>query len=215
MKVVSLWSGGKDSCLACYKAKMEGCDIAALLNFTTDSEISSLSHGLSAEVIGRQARMTGIPSFQKSMPKEGYRSEFKSLIEEWKRTKHIEGIVFGDIYLESHKKWVDDVCRELRVTAVMPIWTKDTAGLINDFLGLGFKAVIVATRAEKLGMEFLGREIDKELMKEFETMGGIDPCGENGEFHTFVYDGPLFRKRINFSLGKTTLRDDRWFLELV
>ena len=215
MKVISLWSGGKDSCLACYKAKSEGYNIMGLLNFTTISEISSLSHGLSAEVIGRQAKMTGIPSFQKAMPKDGYRDEFKALIGEWQRTKGIEGIVFGDIYLTSHKEWIDSVCQELCVTPVMPIWGKDTTSLINEFMNLGFKAIIVATRADKLGQEWLGREIDTDLMKEFEDMGNIDPCGENGEFHTFVYDGPPFKEKVKFNKGKKTLQNDRWFLEVL
>lgn len=215
MKVISLWSGGKDSCLACYRAKSKGHDIMGLLNFTTGSKENSLSHGLSAGIISRQAKMTGMPSFQKAMPKEGYRDEFKRLIDEWKRTKGIEGIVFGDIYLESHKKWVDDVCRELRVEPVMPIWTKDTAGLMREFIDLGFKAVIVAARADKLGEEWLGREIDSGLMKEFEEMGDIDPCGENGEFHTFVYDGPLFKEKVKFTNGNKALRDGRWFMEVL
>lgn len=215
MKVISMWSGGKDSCLACYRAKNQGYDIVSLLNFTTSSEESSLSHGLSAEVIGRQAKMTEIPSSQKAMPKEGYRDAFKSLIEEWKRTKDIEGIVFGDIYLEGHREWIDSVCRELQVKPVMPIWTKDTASLMDEFISLGFKAIIVATRADKLGKEWLGREIDTDLMKEFEGMGGIDPCGENGEFHTFVYDGPLFKEKVRFNTGNKTLRDGRWLLEVI
>ncbi len=214
MKVISLWSGGKDSCLACYRARSKGYEVVGLQNFTAGSGVNSLSHGLSAKVIGRQAKMTGIPSFQKAMPKEGYRDEFKRLIEEWKKTKGIEGIVFGDIYLEGHKEWINKVCQELHVIPVMPIWTRDTAGLMNDFINLGFKAVIVATRADKLGEEWLGREIDAGLMKEFESMGGIDPCGENGEFHTFVYDGPLFKERVSFNKGKKRLQDNRWFLEI-
>ncbi len=214
MKVISLWSGGKDSCLACYRAKSKGYNVMGILNFTTSLETSSLSHGLSAEVIGRQAKMTGMPFFQKAMPKGGYRDEFKRLIEEWKRTKGIEGIVFGDIYLESHKEWIDDVCQELRVTPVMPIWTKDTDGLTNEFINFGFKAIIVATRADKLGQEWLGREIDTSLLKEFEAMGNIDPCGENGEFHSFVYDGPLFKEKVKFNKGNKMLRGDRWFLEV-
>jgi len=215
MKVISMWGGGKDSCLACYRAKNQGYDIVSLLNFTTSSEENSLSHGLSAEVIGRQATMTEIPSSQMAMPKEGYRDAFKSLIEKWKRTKDIEGIVFGDIYLEGHREWIDSVCRELQVKPVMPIWTKDTASLMDEFISLGFKAIIVATRADKLGKEWLGREIDTTLMKEFEGMGGIDPCGENGEFHTFVYDGPLFKEKVRFNTGNKTLRDGRWFLEII
>ena len=214
MKAISLWSGGKDSCLACYRAISGGHDILGLLNFTNSSQTNSVSHGLSAQVIGRQAGMTGIPSFRKAMPKEGYRDEFIKVAGEWKTSKGIEGIVFGDIYLEGHKTWVDDVCRELGIAPIMPIWTMDTAGLINEFIGLGFKAMIVATRADKLGQEWLGREIDKDLMKEFADMGNVDPCGENGEFHTFVYDGPMFRKKVGFEKGGKILRDGRWFLEI-
>jgi len=214
MKAISLWSGGKDSCLAFYLAKHQGYDITDLINFADASGTTSSSHGLSAEIISRQAGMTGTPFFQKAMPEKGYSGEFKALVEEWKRAKGIGGIVFGDIYLEGHKEWIDSVCRELCVTPIMPIWGKDTTGLIDQFMEMGFKAVIVSTRADKLGREWLGRDIDKGLIDELKVMGGIDPCGENGEFHTFVYDGPIFKSEVKFDKGNKRLEGNRWFLEI-
>ncbi len=214
MKVISLWSGGKDSCLACYKARLQGYDIKGLLNFTSISEINSLSHGLTAEVISRQARMTGTPFFQKAMPKDGYRDEFRRLVEEWKKRDGIEGIVFGDIFLQEHKDWIDSVCRESGVTPIMPLWGKNTALLIDEFIKAGFRAVVVCVRDDILGEDWLGQEIDDKFVKDLKAMGNIDLCGEKGEFHTFVYDGPIFQKSVEFKLGKKTLQGKRRFLEL-
>ena len=134
MKTVCLWSAGKDSCFAYYKAKQEGHKILFLVNFTDNDGKNSLSHGLGAELIQRQAQATGIPLLQKAMPKGiGYREAFKDLMGQWKAEKGIEGIVFGDIYLEEHKVWIDKVCRELGLEVIMPIWGKDTTGLVTEF----------------------------------------------------------------------------------
>lgn len=212
MKVVSLWSAGKDSCFACYKAMASGYEVLALFNFTQADGEDSLSHGLPSEVILRQAELTGIPIVQKAMPKEAYRNEFKRLITEWKNKAGIRGIVFGDIYLQEHKDWIDRVCQELDVEAILPLWNRDTKELILEIINSGFEAIVVSTRAELLGEEWLGRKIDNEFIKELSPE--IDPCGEKGEFHTFVYDCPLFNNPLRFRLGKKTLRDGRWFLKL-
>jgi uncharacterized protein (TIGR00290 family) len=214
MKVISLWSGGKDSCFAYYKAKLRGYKIISLFNFTNSNGANSISHGLSSQIIRKQAIMTGIPLFQKAMSNEDYEKDFKALILKVKRSEGIRGIVFGDIYLREHKDWIDRVCKEIDVEPVMPLWGKDTSRLVNEFIKRGFKAIIVSTRKELLGKEWLGREINTELVEEFQKMGNIDLCGEKGEFHTFVYDGPVFKNPVKFITGKKTLKDNHWFLEL-
>jgi uncharacterized protein (TIGR00290 family) len=215
MKVVSLWSGGKDSCFACYKAKSQGHEVISLINFTDYSGHGSLSHGLSADIIQRQSCFIGIPFLQKSMPKKGYRDAFQALIQEYKTKEGVEGIVFGDIYLQEHKDWIDKVCAELKVKAILPIWTKDTKGLIKEIIDSGFKAIVVCVKKGLLGKEWLGRRVDYEFIKDLEKTGDIDPCGEKGEFHTFVYDGPLFKGKVKFNKGNKISRDDRWFLEIL
>lgn len=216
MKAVSLWSGGKDSCFACYKAIGLGHQIAALFNFTDPGSKRSLSHGLPAGLIFRQAGLTGIPLMQKAMPTETYRQDFKALISAWKKEQGIEGIVFGDIYLKEHKDWLDEVCRELEVKAILPLWGRDTRELALEIISSGFEPVVVATRADVLGKEWLGRTVDKKFLAELRP--GIDPCGENGEFHTLVTAGPIFKKGgISIEESKPVLREGtgkHWFLDI-
>jgi len=214
MKVVSLWSGGKDSCFACYKAKQQGYQIISVINFTDSDRVNSVSHGLSADIIQKQADLIDIPLLQKTMPKKGYKDAFKVLIEELKAKEGIEGIVFGDIYLQEHRDWIDKVCEELRVEPILPIWTHDTEKLIRDIIDSGFKSIVVSTRKDILGEEWLGREIDDKFIKDLSAIGNIDLCGEKGEFHTFTYDGPIFKRKIEFDIGEKRLENGRWFLEI-
>lgn len=214
MKTVCLWSGGKDSCFAAYKALSKGHDIAAFINFTDSDGFNSVSHGISADVIRRQATMTKVPFIQAAMPKDGYRDAFKAIIEKCKKELSIEGIVFGDIYLQEHRDWIDSVCAELKVAAILPLWEVSTASLIDEFISARFKAVIVAIRSDILDESWLGREIDRKFVDEAKARGDIDLCGEKGEFHTFVYDGPIFQKAVGFKLGNRTKRENRQFLEL-
>ncbi len=215
MQVIGLWSGGKDSCFACYKAKSEGYNIVSLFNFTNYDGKNSISHGLSSQIIRKQVSLLDIPLFQKAMPKKNYREEFKNVINEWKKNAGIAGIVFGDIYLQEHKDWIDKVCSELNVEPILPLWKEDTRVLINAFIKAGFKAKIVSTDAKFLGEEWLGREVDRMLVKDLENLGNIDLCGEKGEFHTFVYDGPIFKKPVEFSFGKKAQKNGHWFLEVI
>ena len=215
MRVVSLWSGGKDSCFACYKAKLQGHRIVSLINFADSYGTGSVSHGLSADIIRKQTRLIDIPFLQKAMPEKGYREAFKALIEEYKIKEGIEGIVFGDIYLQEHRDWIDKVCAELKVKAILPIWTRDTEGLIKEIIDSAFKSVVVSVRKDILGEEWLGREIDDRFVKDLKALGNIDLCGERGEFHTFVYDGPIFKSPVNFKAGNRALKDKHWFLDIL
>ncbi len=217
MKVAGLWSAGKDSCFACYKAISMGYDVSVLFNFTDPSGENSLSHGLGAPLILKQAQLIGIPMVQKAMPKdrEAYREEFKALICAWKKKAGIAGIVFGDIYLKEHKEWIDAVCREVEVEPVMPLWGRDTGELILEIIDSGFKSMVVAVKADLLGKEWLGRIMDRKFIEELKP--GIDPCGEKGEFHTFVVDGPLFREPIKILEAQPELRESfgkHWFLNI-
>ncbi len=213
-KAIGLWSGGKDSCFACYKAKLDGWDIVSIVNFTDPAGNDSVSHGLSGKVIEKQAHSIDIPFLQKPMPKNEYRREFIELIGKFKKEKAIEGVVFGDIYLQEHKDWIDDVCREAKIEGIFPIWVKDTEKLINDIIAAGFKSIVVSVCKGALGKEFLGRQVDTKFVSDLKTLGNIDLCGEKGEFHTFVHDGPLFKKPVNFTTGDLTSGEKYWFLEI-
>jgi len=214
MKVVGLWSGGKDSFYACHLARQAGHEIVALFNFIDSDGHASLSHGLDASVIALQAERTGIPLVQKKSPGRGeYRKFFIDLIQKWRESKGIEGVVFGDIYLQVHKDWIDAACQEASVTPIFPLWEKDTRTLVREMVASGMKAVVVATDAKHLGKEWLGRIVDGDFLNALPE--DIDACGEQGEFHTFVFDGPLFEKTIAFQKGKKVQQDGRWFMEIV
>jgi uncharacterized protein (TIGR00290 family) len=125
-------------------------------------------------------------------------------------------MVFGDIYLDAHKVWVERVCSEIGIRAVEPLWNRKTTELLDEFIGLGFRTVVVSCQAEKLGKEFLGREVDRKFIREMEERN-ICPCGENGEFHTLVIDGPIFKKPIEILETGTVLKDGfwkHWFLDI-
>jgi len=213
MKAVALWSGGKDSSFACFKAIKEGCEVVSLINFLEKGGKRSLSHGISKEVIEIQMHSTGLPYIQKEMTRTEYRIQFISLMEQFKRINQIEGIVFGDIYLDAHKEWIESVCSGLDVEPIMPLWGIATEKLAKEFVDSGFRSIVVATRNNVVGSEFLGREFDYKLINELKK-AKIDTCGEEGEFHTFVYDGPMFEKPIDFKISEKRFSDGHWFLEL-
>lgn len=211
-KVISLWSGGKDSCFACYKAIQQGYNVYSLLNFVNKDTKKSLSHGLSAELILSQVQTMEIPLIQKEITRQTYTAEFKKIITELKHQQGIEGIVFGDIYLQEHKDWIDKVCDELQVKPIMPLWNMDTNKLVDEFTSLGFEAIIVAVKANLVDKKWLGCNI-RDFSKELNNT--IDPSGERGEFHTFVTNGPLFKKQIVISKTKQIKNGDKWFLEIL
>jgi diphthine-ammonia ligase len=215
MKVAGLWSGGKDSCFACYKAISLGHKISVLFNFTDSEGKNSLSHRLPAELILKQAKLVGIPVVQKAMSKDTYEREFKALVSAWKKKKGIEGIVFGDIYLKEHKDWIERVCRELAIEPILPLWGKDTKELLREIIDSGFKAIVVSTKADLLGKDWLGRSIGEGFIRELKPE--IDPCGEKGEFHTLVVDGPIFSRPIQIMEAKPILKESfgkHWFLDI-
>lgn len=216
MKVVCLWSGGKDSCFACYKAISSGHEVIAFFNFTRPDNGDSLSHSLPPQLIFEQAEAIGMPLLQKAMPEQSYEQEFKNLISEWKKEKNIEGIVFGDIYLVEHREWIERVCKELEIEPIFPLWGMDTKQIVQDFIACGFKATIVCVNDGVLGKEWLGRTIDKKFIEDLHRYNPkIDPCGESGEFHTFVYDGPIFKKPVRFFTGKKVLKGIYWCPEII
>ena len=214
---VSSWSGGKDSCFACYKAIQDGYKITHLLNFISRESQRGCFHGLESDLLKLQAERIGIPIVQKEVSSDmkNYEQEFKEAVLELK-AKGAEAMVFGDIYLLEHESWIDRVCGEINIPNVQPLWNVPTLKLMDEFIALGFKAVIVSCKADVLGSEFLGRHIDKDLIQQFEAMG-ICPCGENGEFHTLVVDGPFFKKPIEILETRKVLKEGfwkHWFLDI-
>lgn len=217
LTVASSWSGGKDSCLAYYKALKEGYQVKYLLNFISRESKRCCFHGIEANLLKLQSELIGIPLVQKEVTADmqEYEQEFKAAVSELK-SKGIKGAVFGDIYLDEHKDWVDRVCADLDITPIEPLWNEPASGLAEEFVNLGFKAIIVSAQADKFDKNFVGREVDKDLIREL-SQKGICPCGENGEFHTLVVDGPIFKRRIEILESEPVLKEGfwkYWFLDI-
>jgi len=216
-KYAASWSGGKDSCFAYWKATSQGLKVSHLLNFINQDSTKAMSHGLDGKLIALQAQAMGLPILQQKVTWETYEAGFKDALEKLK-LKGITGLVTGDIYLQEHKDWIDKVCGESAVRAVLPLWEMDTTQLLTDFIEAGFKAIIVSVKAQLLGKEWLGRQVDSKLASELSQLPGqlnIDVCGEGGEFHTFVYDGPAFKKPIKIGKAVPITRNDHWTLDIL
>ena len=214
-KVFASWSGGKDCCLALYRAKAAGIDVRYLANMVTADGKRSCSHGISAAVIKRQAEALGIPVAQRRTTSETYEAEFIKLLNDFKRDG-IEGGVFGDIDFMPHRQWIEKVGVAAAITPHLPLWQEDQEKLMEEFLDAGFTAVVVAVKADLLGKEVLGRIVDRKFVAYLAGLNkGITPCGEAGEFHTLVIDGPLFNRRLEITGSEKVSRGDHHFLEIL
>jgi diphthine-ammonia ligase len=209
VKVFSSWSGGKECALATYEAISQGHEVLCLLNFISEDGERTRSHGTKASVLALQAEAIGIPLMQVKTSWEGYEQNFKKAVRELK-DKGIEGGVFGDIDLDQHREWVERVCGEVGIKAFLPLWGVKPEKLIDEFLTLRFKAVIVAT---KLDENFLGKVLNKALVRQISKLGS-HPCGENGEYHTFVTEGPMFTKALRVTGGQSRRIDGMWFQDI-
>lgn len=215
LKCVSLWSGGKDSCFACYKAKLNNYDIRYILNFTYIDPQGASAHNLNPAIIADQAQSIGIQLIQRTTTRENYENNFKEVVNGLKK-EDIEAIVFGDIYLQEHKDWIEEVCRRLNIIPVFPLWGLDTNDILNEFIDLGFKAIIVSIRKDILGKEWLGRNLDADFLKDLKKNNNeIDPCGEKGEFHTLVTSGPNFKNRIDIVESRVMPKLNHWNLDIL
>jgi uncharacterized protein (TIGR00290 family) len=217
LKAISSWSGGKDSCFACYKAMQQGYDIKLLLNFISRESKRGCFHGIEGRLLKFQAQRIGIPLVQKEVSPDmrKYEEEFKAAVNEL-RGNDIGSMVFGDIYLLDHESWIERVCKDLNINALEPLWNNSPENIIDEFLKAGFKTVIVSCKADIMGKEFLGRLVDREMVKELKQKG-ICPCGEKGEFHTLVVDGPIFRKPIKIVKAEAIIKESfwkHWFLDI-
>ncbi|MCX5998583.1 MAG: diphthine--ammonia ligase, partial [Chloroflexi bacterium] len=176
-EAVCSWSGGKDSCLACHLATANGLKIRFLLNMVTEDGRQSWSHNMAAEWINMQSQAIGIPLIQPRTTGAEYEATFKKTLVDLK----CEGIttgVFGDIDFAPHREWIDRVCAESGTMPHLPLWGMDQSQILNDFVDLGFETIVVATRADVLGDEWLGQKLDRSLISDLSQLRNITPCGE-------------------------------------
>jgi uncharacterized protein (TIGR00290 family) len=214
MKVFASWSGGKDCMLALYRhLQTKGNEVAYLVNMCDTDGEHSRSHGIKKSIIHSQAEAMNIPIIQEATDFSGYEARFKSVITELK-TDGVTAGIFGDIYLVEHRTWIERVCKELDIEPIFPLWGNDTKKLLKEFINVGFKALTVAVNTDKLNENWIGRNLDLSFFDEITAMKNTDPCAENGEYHSFVYDGPVFSNPVKFTKGETYRKDNHIFLTL-
>ena len=202
------WSTGKDSALALYKILQSKEYKVGTLLTNVNGEFGRVSmHGLREELLDKQAENIGLPLQKIHFPGDVTMSLYDQIMK-----KAMQGIlegdykfsVFGDIFLEDLKVYRDKKLSEVGLQGVYPLWKRDTKELIQEFLDLGFKAITVCVNAKLLDASFVGRVIDEKFISDLPEE--VDVCGENGEFHTFVFDGPIFNKPVQFKIGEKVLR---------
>ncbi len=204
MKLIGSWSGGKDSAFALHKALQEGHKVQTLLIMMQDKATSNF-HMISSQLLDAQSDALGIPILKVSTTPETYEEDFRKALLDAKK-KGAEGIITGDIYdVALHEPgWLDKVTKEIGIAPVRPLWHRDTTEVLDEFIKDGFKATVVRVKKDSLGMDWLGRTIDKQFFNDLKKLGTVDLCGERGEYHTFVCDGPNFKKRIEIQQTKTS-----------
>lgn len=206
------WSGGKDSCLALYRMLNAGHVCRSLFTMVDEDGKYSRAHGLTPDLIKRQSRMMNLPLCTVNASWKNYEDEFRKKLTSFRQNGLTHG-VFGDIDLEQHRQWVERICDETGFQFHLPLWKEKRKDMVNEFIDLSFKAVIVVVNTRKMPERFLGRVIDYSIVGELEDLG-IDACGENGEFHSFVFDGPLFKSSVDFTIHNTINIQGYSFLEI-
>ena len=214
LKAFVSWSGGKDCCLAAYRAKQQGIKIVCLLNMVTADKKRSCSHGIAARWIRQQAKAIGIPLLQFPTTTDNYQKVFTDALKEL-HTHGVTAGVFGDIDFAPHREWIEQVCTPSGITSLLPLWGRNQNEIVTDFITLGFQAMVVATQTDRLGKEWLGRTIDKKFLKGIvDLKKNITPCGEAGEFHTLVVDGPMFKQSLKIGDAVPEKRGKHWFWDI-
>ncbi len=213
MKVFVSFSGGKESTLALFQAMRMGFEPRFLLTMFNSKGKKTRAHGLSMAFLAAQADALGIPLLYGRASWRNYEKVFVKLLKRLK-AQGIEGGVFGDVYLGEHRQWVERVCSQADLRAFLPLWGWTPERVYMELIGNGFRAMIVELCTEYLPESLLGRFLDEEILELF-VNHGVDPCGEKGEYHTAVIDGPIFRKRIKIIKTRLRRRGGRSRLEII
>jgi len=202
LKVALLWTGGKDSCIAYQKALLQGHEVGCLVTFTGEKPF--LCHPLG--LMSLQSKALGLPHLKVRIH-EPYLSGYRGAINDLMKTHQIKGIVTGDMAVvdQFHGNWLDDVCRGIDIKIVRPLWGVDRYKHLKEIVSSGVKAIFTCVNKTWFDRSWLGRELDESCVEELRDLGerhGIDPCGEGGEYHTMVVDGPMFEERIEIQRFK-------------
>jgi len=216
-KVLLSWSGGKDSAMALYEIqKAKKYEILGLLTTVTEDYDRISMHGVRSVLLQQQAQSLGFPLEKLFIPRETSIEEYESKLEIALTMFQQDGVslvVFGDIFLEGIRKYREEKLSKIGMTGLFPLWKKRSADLAHAFIDLGFKAVVTCVDPKVLDKAFVGRLIDERFLAELPA--NVDPSGENGEFHSFVFEGPIFKERIPCTVGEVVLRGSFYFCDLL
>jgi len=215
-EVLFCWSGGKDSAMALNVLRQQrDLRVAALLTTVTEGYERISMHGVRRTLLQRQAEATGLPLYEVRVPPQCVNPVYEARMREALLSQKENGVhcvAFGDIFLQDLREYRERNLAQVEMKAIFPIWKRDTRELTQEFCAMGFRAIAVCIDSTKLSREFAGRELDESFFRELPA--GVDPCGENGEFHTFVYDGPIFSIAIAVERGEVVERDRFYFCDL-
>ncbi|MDG6999523.1 MAG: adenine nucleotide alpha hydrolase [Nitrososphaerota archaeon] len=219
-KALLSWSGGKDSSLCLYELQnnksFNDIEVEALLTTLTRDYNRVSMHGVRRDLLLAQSQSVGIPLEEVWIPSKAsnqiYQAQMMNSLSRRKKSE-VSTVVFGDLFLEDIRKYREEFLGSAGFKCLFPIWGRDTKRLAQDFIDLGFKAIICTLDPNKLDPKFCGREFDNRFLAEIPS--SVDPCGENGEFHTFAYGGPIFRNKINVELGAVVQRDGFYFADIL
>jgi len=210
MNFVSSWSGGKDSCYAMMQAVAQGFVPKVLLNMMNENGKISRSHGLPLSILKQQSQKMNLPLEAIPATWNDYEAKFVDILKNLKINYNLDAAVFGDIDLQAHKDWEDKVCQSASLKALLPLWQQDRIVLVNEMLENGISTMIVSCNPT-MGEDYLGKILTKELAQEL-LEKDIDPCGENGEFHTLVLNCPLFSEAIELPNFTKITHNDYCFI---
>ena len=220
MPVVMSWSGGKDSALALHELRMSGqYEVVALMTSISEEYHRISHHGVREDLLERQAEAIGIPLEKIYLPSA--RSQpctnevYEQIMGDFMAKYYAQGIrsvAFGDLFLEDLRAWRETNLAKAGMRGVFPIWKRDTTKLANEVIAMGFRAYLSCVEG-KVGPGFVGRPYDLDLLRDLPRE--IDPCGEYGEFHSFVYDGPIFSHPVAVQVGEIVIRDGRYYADLL
>ncbi|MEX1137307.1 MAG: diphthine--ammonia ligase [Balneolales bacterium] len=207
-KALFNWSGGKDSSICLHKTLQSGEYDIPFLFTTVNAKYERITqHGVRTELLRTQAENIGLPVKIMTLPDtptmENYNQMMKETLTGFKK-ENIKASIFGDIFLEDLRRYREERLQEIGFKGVFPLWKQDTQKLAEEFIEEGFKAIVVCIDGSRLDKSFAGREYDKTFLEDLPDE--VDPCGEHGEFHTFVYDGPIFKRPVPFTSGDIVYR---------
>jgi uncharacterized protein (TIGR00290 family) len=215
--ILFCWSGGKDSALALHTLlRQNEVRIASLLTTVTEGYDRISMHGVRRELLKRQAESLRLPLHEVFIPPQCVNPVYEARMEQallFYFQQGIRRVAFGDIFLEDLRLYREKNLARVAMQALFPIWKLDTRDLIREFHAAGFRSVAVCLDSKVLDPSFAGRELDDSFFADLPP--GVDPCGENGEFHTFVFDGPIFSRPVSFTLGEVVQRDSFVFRDLL